>query len=383
MLPKFKSGVLIMSDNKQSQKAGDNSQLVQAGTVQIFNGIDEKRAREICAETYEIARRDFTADAYACANKRVQQFEESLFSRISKLEGALNSFADPAFQFLLTSAQKTAAASERDADYDMLAELLVCRIEKGQSRKTRTGISKAVEIVDKIDDDALCALTVIHTVKQILPSAGFCKAGIKILADTFEKLIYMELPTGIDWIEHLDILDAVRINNVNQFKKIDVLYPESLDGYSLAGIEIGSDNYKKALELLASVNLGSSTLVTNELLENYVRLPISNKIKIKDARIIYNTEVNGVVDSSPKPLNEKEIEILEAVWDLYTKDVNANTNAKRAFMKEWDNHPSLNKLHSWWDKIPYAIDITYVGTVLARTNARRCDKNIPELPITT
>ena len=59
-----------MTADKQTQKAGENSQLMQAGTINIYNnGIDEKRAREICAETYAIARRNFTADAYACANE--------------------------------------------------------------------------------------------------------------------------------------------------------------------------------------------------------------------------------------------------------------------------------------------------------------------------
>lgn len=43
-----------MTADKQTQKAGENSQLVQAGTINIYNGIDEKRAREICAETYAV-----------------------------------------------------------------------------------------------------------------------------------------------------------------------------------------------------------------------------------------------------------------------------------------------------------------------------------------
>ena len=112
MHPKPKLEVLMMFGNNQTQKAGENSQLVQAGTVNIFNGIDEKRAREICSETYAIARRDFTADAYACANARVQQFENSLIPKMLQIETALSAFSDPAFQFLLASAQRTAAATE-------------------------------------------------------------------------------------------------------------------------------------------------------------------------------------------------------------------------------------------------------------------------------
>ena len=167
-----------MIGDKQAQRAGDNSQLMQAGTINIYNGIDEKRAREICAETYAVARRDFTEDAYACANERVQQLEDTLLPKMQQIEGALSAFADPSFQFLLASAQRTAAATERDTDYDMLSELLVCRITKGQARKSRAGISRAVEIIDKIDDDALCALTVVHAVNKVMPLSGSCKLGL-------------------------------------------------------------------------------------------------------------------------------------------------------------------------------------------------------------
>lgn len=222
---KPKLEVLMTFGNKQAQKSGDNSQLVQAGTVNIYNGIDEKRTREICAETYAMVRKEFTFDAYACANERVKQFENRLLPKMLQIEGALNAFSDLSFQFLLTSAQKTAAATERGADYDLLSELLICRIEKGESRKNRTGISYAVEIVDKIDDDALCALTLMHATGMVMPMACLCNDGLKVLNDMYEKLLYMELPVGSDWIEHLDILGAVRVNILGHFKKFEEYCP--------------------------------------------------------------------------------------------------------------------------------------------------------------
>lgn len=373
----------MMTGDKQFQKGGNNSQLVQAGTIINFNGIDEKRAREIYAETFEITCKDIINEAYDCANKRIKKFEDSLLPRIMQIENAINVFSDPSFQFLLTSAQKTAAASERDADYDMLSELLVCRIEKGQSRKTRASIGRAVEIVDKIDDDALCALTVIHAVNMARPATGSCKAGIKILADLFEKLMYMELPSGEDWIEHLDILDAIRINSIGHFNKIEEYYPIVLNGYSEAGIKVESDNYEKAIELLSKVNLDSSIFVPNELIDNYVRLPVVNKKAIENLNISHFTCVNGIATEDTRKINEKEIAILESIWDLYTKETDIKSNVVTAFMSEWNSYPSLQKLYTWWNSLPYAFTLTHVGTVLAHTNARRCDKNIPELPLVT
>lgn len=383
VLFKHKLEVSMMIGDKQAQRAGDNSQLMQAGTINIYNGIDEKRAREICAETYAVARRDFTADAYACANERVQQFEDSLLPKMQQIEGALSAFADPSFQFLLASAQRTAAATERDTDYDMLSELLVCRITKGQARKNRAGISRAVEIIDKIDDDALCALTVVHAVNKVTPLSGSCKSGLKVLADLFEKLMYMELPLGTDWIDHLDILDTVRINSVSSFKKIADYYPERLSGYSAAGICIDSENYKNASSILSEAGLNSSFLVPNELLDGYVKLPIVGKKEIKNLTVTRNSVVNGNLIHRQSRINEKEIEALEAVWNLYNTDAEVKKVAVSAFMDEWDSYPSLKKLRIWWDSLPLAFDITHVGTVLAHTNARRCDKTIPELPLPT
>ena len=235
-----------MVSDKQIQKAGENSQQIQAGSINITNvmGIDEKRAREIFNEMYVIARRDFSKDAYECANARVAQFEESLMPKIMQIDGALEKFADPSFQFLIAEAHKTAAATERIADYDLLSELLVHRIQKGEkNRKVRAGIARAVEIVDQIDDDALCALTVSHTVGSLLPTANSVKEGLDILEDIFSKLIYTELPRGREWLDHLEILDAVRLPSFGNLKKIEVFYPEQLNGYVCVGIAKGTDKY--------------------------------------------------------------------------------------------------------------------------------------------
>ena len=52
----------MMSDN-QTQKAGNNSRQIQAQSIIINNGIEEKRAREIFHEMFDIARKDLTQEA--------------------------------------------------------------------------------------------------------------------------------------------------------------------------------------------------------------------------------------------------------------------------------------------------------------------------------
>ena len=135
--------------------------------------------------------------------------------------------------------------------------------------------------------------------------------------------------------------------------------------------------------MLTKANLNTSVLSPNELLDGYVRLPVVEKTAIKSLTMTRNIIVNGQVLSQSSPINEKEISTLEEIWDLYSKDEESKRLAALSFMTEWDSYPSLKNLRVWWDNLSFAFDITHVGTVLAHTNARRCDNTIPELPLVT
>ena len=98
-----------MENNKQLQKAGDNSQQLQMVNPIINVGITEERVREIFSEMNAIARQSYTQDAYELAMKRVGMFEELLMSKVEQVDGMLEAFRDPSFQLLLVEAQKRAA----------------------------------------------------------------------------------------------------------------------------------------------------------------------------------------------------------------------------------------------------------------------------------
>ena len=204
--------------DKQIQEAGDNSKQLQAKNMIVNFGIDEKRAREIYQEMNEQVRSDYTKEALTTANSRITEFENRLLPKMEAIDGALEAFADPSFQLLLVEAQKTAASTERPADYDILAELLIHRFQTGENRIARAGISRAVEIVDEISDDALLGLTVTYSVKSFTPVSGNIHQGLDTLNDIFGKLFYDKLPSGNEWLDHLDILNAARINPSGKFK---------------------------------------------------------------------------------------------------------------------------------------------------------------------
>ncbi|WP_126651385.1 LPO_1073/Vpar_1526 family protein [Chryseobacterium aureum] len=367
---------MITRGDKQTQTAGDGSQQLQATNMVVNMGIDEKRAREICQEMTLQLRQDYSEEALKIAKMRVIEFENKLMPKMEAVEGALEIFADPSFQLLLVEAQKTAAASERPADYDLLAELLVHRFEKGENRIARAGINRAVEIVDKISDDALLGLTAFHVLTSFIPSSQGILQALNILNNLFDKIIYDTLPTGKDWLDHLDILDTIRINPIGVLYKIEEFYPKILSEQIDIGIEKNSQNHNDALNLLKGAQIPIDILVDHELNNNFVRINLPNKESIDNLKIkqpvLYNQNLLT-------PLSNQQKNTILSIYDLYNNDSNIKQQNISAFMIEWDKFSNLKTLRYWWDNISISFNLTSAGTVLAHSNAQRCYKDLPNI----
>jgi len=368
-----------MSD-RQEQRAGDNSQLIQAGTlkqadvINNFNiiGVDENKAREIALEVSKHAIAEYTSEASDIAQKRINVFSDMLIPRIEKIEHGLEAFAAPAFQVLMKKAQITAACTEREGDYKILSELLAHRIENREDRKIATSISKAVEIVDQIDDDALCALTVCHCINYLTPITGGINDGLAVLNSMFEKLNYMELPSNMLWLGHLEELGTIRSSQFSRLTKIVDLYYNKLSGYVCTGLKKDSEQLTKAIDILKSNSLPLAFLVPHDLLEDYFRIPVPNKEQIKTCKYSPNYGRDWV------SLNTTQINALEEIWGLYEVDNNLKERVRQKFFEKWDSFETLAKMKKWYDNIPYGFSITSIGMMLAHANAQKYDYAIPD-----
>lgn len=364
--------------NSLSQEGGDSSTNIQAREMVVHIGVDEKRAREIYQEMNLLARHDFSKEAQKIANARVKKFENSLISKIEQVDGALEAFADPSFQLLLVEAQKTAASTERPKDYDLLSELLIHRFQKGQNRIARAGISVAVGIVDKISDEALLGLTVAHAVSTFSPISGSIAQGLNILNDLFGKIFYDELPAGNDWLDHLDLLNAVRLNSFGNFKKVHQYYPERLSGYVDVGINKKSENHNKAVEILNNNNLPINTLI-DTVDSDFSRLIFCSRNTINAATVERQVTHDDRLTIISNKLSEAQIIAIDSVYNLYHVDENLKQKNTNLFMAEWDKWQNLKTLTQWWDNIPKSFIITAAGKALAHSNAQRCDESLPAL----
>ncbi|ELP1878911.1 LPO_1073/Vpar_1526 family protein [Vibrio vulnificus] len=365
--------------SKQNQKGGDNSTNVQAEQLVINMGIDEKRAREIYQEMNLQLKKEYSREALEIANSRVTEFENSLMSKMDAVDGAMQAFADPSFQLLLVEAQKRAAATERVADYELLSELLVHRFQKGKDRTIRAGISRAVDIVDEISDEALLGMTIAHSVSAFMPVSGDIDIGLDVLNDLFGKILYMPLPTGSEWLDHLEVLNAVRLNSLGGMKKIHQYYPEALSGYVDVGIKKDSENHTKAIEILALNNLPLNFLIEHSLNKEFVRLAVTGRGRLSEIQLQRRFMNNGQIFDIPIALTSQQVQAIESIYDLYEENTNIKQQNINNFMSEWDKRSNLHAVKVWWDSIDTLFQLTSVGKVLAHSNAQRCDKKLPPL----
>ncbi len=266
-------------------------------------------------------------------------------------------FRDPKFQFLLRDAQVTAAKTDRVEDLSLLSELLCCHITKGDDRKIDAGIHHAIRIVDEIDNDALCALTVVCAFQFYAPISDTISSALKILNNLFKNMIYMKLPEGVNWMDHLDMLGALRLSSLN---KVDSKRYLCQRFNVCVGIRKGSDELDSAYAILDENNIPRSYLIDNECMDGY---------------LVFK---GSLVDDVDEYLKDKS-SVKERILDLYCKDQNILNSSKEKFIELWDSHPYLKEVRLWWNNIPYAYSVSYMGRALAQTNAKRIDSNLPDL----
>ena len=310
------------NSDSQSQKAGNNSNQLQISNLTI--GIDEKRAREIFDEKLNLAIKDFSDEATRTATKRINNFENLLIEKMTKVEDALTAFADPSFQVLLLEAQRTAAASEREFDFELLSELMFDRFQRGQNKLIRTGINRAVEIIDEISDEALLGLTAYFVYSNIVVNSSSVETSLNILNNLFKKIVYDKLPEGQDWLDQLDILSVIRLIPFSKPTNIRDTIFESLNGLMAIGISKNSEDLIKAKEKLIKNKIPLNILVDNKFLNDYVRLDVSSRNMIEEIHL-----TNGITYNIYNSLNPP-------------KRIQLSQNQKNVLYEIYDSYPTLN-----------------------------------------
>jgi len=339
--------------NRQSQSSGDNSTQVQAAG-DVIVGISEDRAREIARETARQVIDVYADEGVRLIQERITKLDDRVIATLIR-EGRLEVFADPGFQRSYRKAQEGAAVSDKNGDYDLLAALLSDRAARGESRPTRAGIERSIEIVDQVDAIALRGLTVFQAVQQFRPLGPHLADGLDSLELLFADIMDGPLPTGAEWLDHLDILDAIRIDQVSSLKPFTEYYPQQMPGYLAAGRPF--DESPWPIEVDGAPLVIPNLITVHELRPTHVRLAAPIEETLQNAFGITSEARDSIVKQAREKLGFGAID----------------PELVQPFFEELRKRSSLAEIESWWGQIPQALTVTSVGRVLARANAYRLD----------
>lgn len=361
----------------KNQKARDNVVQVQADTINI--GLTEENVRNIISIETQKTLKEAELVATEVALKRLNEYNETLINKLVKYE-MLQAFSDPEIQMLFRKTERTAICTDREFDYEMLSELLAHRVKKDKDYVVKAAINKSVEIIEDISEEALLGLTLLFAIISIEPSRGTASEGLAILDSLFEKLIAgNKLPSGRAWIDNLEIVQAIKIMPYSSLPKFNEYFNKKLDGYFKDGIEVNSEKYYKIINDLKNVGLSENVLIENEYIDNYCKIPVVKKEKIKDLKINNVTETGQIIAIK---LTEEQIKILEDIYENYDKKPQNIEEIQKKYVENLEIYANLKKISTWWDDIIYNlpnIEITSIGRILAQVNAKRLDDRVPSI----
>ncbi len=338
----------------------------------INQGPSEQQLKEIIRTETELALKQQQILAEDKAREKLSNFSDKVLPKLVKSE-MLDAFSDPTIQMFYRTAQQTAICSERDIDYDVLSELLVYRINNKGNISKKASITKAAEIIDKISDAALLALTIKYC-NNFIPLSGKIQEGLKTLDDMYKKILSgNELPVDDDWIDNIEILGVARIESTSKMKKFEDILFIKLKGYFSKGIEKNSKFFEETIEKLTANKIPMNIFVEHELNPNHMRIAVANKESIKN--FYFKNNINDYI-----PISEKQKNILEEIWNCYQNDNSCEQIIKEAFCNKIKEFTYLNKVIEWWNQnLKPVLVINSIGRVLAHTNAKRLYENIPDM----
>lgn len=371
-------------NEKINIETGDDSTNITGKTVNVtqnyYQGLTEDKVTEIIDKKLEMLNtiQVFTQEAYNRAERRVKKLEEIVIPRIAKIDETLGVFADPSFQSVLNDAVKVAAQTDEIESYKLLSELLAHKVEKPNDKSVKMDVSYAIDVIDKITEEALQAITVFVALQSWMPASGIISQGLSTINNIYSKLIFSDLPTDDKWIDQLDILKVLRIQSFGRFPSLSELQKRLFSGYVVCGIPKDSEKLNEIYQLLDDCSLPRTCLIENELDSNYYRLPL---VGIKKIELMDYIDNNAPFIHGRVQLNEKQICNIKKIISYYENDAIKLQEISEKFNIKWNSYANLKRIGDWWTKLPYSFDLTSIGKVLAITNAQRIDSTLPKIDL--
>jgi hypothetical protein len=344
--------------SKQRQQAGYGSQLIQVSGDLVL-GPTESRVAEIARAQARLVVEEFATEAQETASTRIENLDNRVIGELDKL-GLLNVFSDPAFLLLLKKTQLHAAATGSDADHDILSKLLTERAQD-PSKPMHMVVTRAVEVIEQIDDQALLGMTCLWFVATVIPNAYDPLEGLAYFDKLALHLGAGELPSSAGWLQRLDLMGCISYQppGLQSLKKWHQILMATRPGYVCEGVS--SDHELYIRQRLCEIHPELPTwLVAHCFNPGHFRLNAGS------SQIFLDLTRQSVAQIGK--LDELESVVAECKVDSANEVV-----AKSAGQYVQSNLPNLEYIRQWWDGIEGAMRITPLGVAIAYSNAKRFD----------
>ncbi|MCF3137051.1 LPO_1073/Vpar_1526 family protein [Streptomyces olivochromogenes] len=169
------------------QKAGDGSQLVQAGTVNNNYGISVKDAEHICIRLMEERFASYSQQAFQTAKARVEEFTYNYLKALTeKSPQAIENLGDPGVLAAVLEAEEGYAKTGDVNLGEILVEMLVKRTSETSRDTRQLALNEAIGAVQKLTDKHLDALSLIFFLTHVEANAPNLQTFLTVLNSVLE-----------------------------------------------------------------------------------------------------------------------------------------------------------------------------------------------------
>lgn len=151
---------------KQTQKGGDNSTNIQAGEVNLVQGLTYSEVKEAALDVFRANFYELTGKAQEIVKERAEQVTEDFLKKLQKENpNGLAKAEDPDFQYALFTVQKEYAKNGDKDLGDLLVDILVDRSKQEQRDILQIVLNESLCVAPKLTTDQLAALAITFILK--------------------------------------------------------------------------------------------------------------------------------------------------------------------------------------------------------------------------
>lgn len=374
---KYRLEAMEMSllNNGQSQQAGDKATQIQnnVGTQIIYQGLSVMDVQALIdkkIEEFEQAIQKQTEPALT----RWNNFLQNTWPLINQDVDFINEINDPAILNQVNKARQKVIFTDSNITYDLIANILISRIENKKNQEKSLYASKALDVIDELPDATLNALTTFYILSNFATPFLTLESTIIQLENAFRPIDVAHLPFDESWIDHLSMLQLCDIDRWNHLKKMETILPSLYANFAVTGVKNGSDVYNDCLNLLSGISAYDpcNILIDNPLLDGYSCVL---KVNFEETLHYACRQENAFIYP---PVTIQMINVINQIENKYDKSTELVQQVNSALVEKFRASTILNSIFDWWNQISVYPRLNGAGKLIAHINARRLGLNLPK-----